>query len=373
MRPSFVQRAVVALIAASAIACTIAVREQPELLTSGRIIRAAAEPKAAPVEVGTIRWERDFPAALARARHENKPLLVVFTEVPGCMTCRSFGEDVLSHPLIAESAESLFVPVAIYNNVPGEDQRLLESFREPACNNPVVRVFDADRRELAPRLSGDYSIAGVARTMSAGLAASRTERPGYLQILAEEDAASRGDAERAAFAMHCFWDGEARLGAVPGVMSTSVGFLQGREVVEVKFDPTRLSYAQLLEQARALDCTSRIFTRTDEQQAIAGQRFGSAAVRTNELVQLSPTDFKKRLAGSEYRAVPMTPLQSQRLNASLSTGLPAEAILSPNQLRLAQTVRDNPAREWPDLAADPDFRAAWSAACSAARACGSDR
>jgi hypothetical protein len=36
-----------------------------------------------PVELGTIDWRRDFDAALEEAREKEKPLFVLFQEVPG--------------------------------------------------------------------------------------------------------------------------------------------------------------------------------------------------------------------------------------------------------------------------------------------------
>lgn len=70
--------------------------------------------------------------------------------------------------------------------------------------------------------------------------------------------------ETATFGAGCFWGVEARFGQIPGVLDTAVGYEGGSldhptykdvctdrtghaEVVEIKFDPTRVSYAQLLE------------------------------------------------------------------------------------------------------------------------------
>ncbi|MCA9256836.1 MAG: thioredoxin family protein, partial [Phycisphaerales bacterium] len=94
---------------------------------------------ATPQELGTISWRRGFDAAAAESKRSGRPLLILFQEVPGCGTCRSYGDRVLSHPLIRDAAESLFVPVAVYNNIPGDDENTLKSFKEPAWNNPVVR------------------------------------------------------------------------------------------------------------------------------------------------------------------------------------------------------------------------------------------
>jgi peptide-methionine (S)-S-oxide reductase len=71
------------------------------------------------------------------------------------------------------------------------------------------------------------------------------------------------DAERAVFGMGCFWGAEKKFWQLPGVISTSVGYAGGytpnpsyeevcsggtghTEVVQVVFDPKRVSYDDLL-------------------------------------------------------------------------------------------------------------------------------
>jgi peptide-methionine (S)-S-oxide reductase len=74
---------------------------------------------------------------------------------------------------------------------------------------------------------------------------------------------------KATFGAGCFWSVEAKLGELSGVLDTAVGYEGGTlenptykdvctdqtghaEVVEVTFDPSRLSYDALLEQFFAL-------------------------------------------------------------------------------------------------------------------------
>ncbi len=71
--------------------------------------------------------------------------------------------------------------------------------------------------------------------------------------------------EKATFGAGCFWGVEVRFGQMPGVVETAVGYEGGKlsnptykdvcsdrtghaEVVELTFDPTRVSYEALLEQ-----------------------------------------------------------------------------------------------------------------------------
>lgn len=193
-----------------------------------REVAAAPSAAVAGIELGKVHWRRDFEAARVEARKKRRPLLVLFTEIPGCSTVRGYGQRVLSHPLLVEAAESLFVPVAVFNNRAGADRRVLRSFGEPSWNNPVVRVIDAERRTLAPRLDGDYSVQGLARTLSTALGRAGRPVPRYLGLLVAE---TRPGRRRAVFAMGCFWSGEASLGAIDGVVATRAGFAGGQEVV----------------------------------------------------------------------------------------------------------------------------------------------
>jgi peptide-methionine (S)-S-oxide reductase len=71
--------------------------------------------------------------------------------------------------------------------------------------------------------------------------------------------------EKAYFATGCFWGAERRLWNIPGVVQTSVGYMGGArpdpsyeqvctgvtghaEIVEVSFNPSKLTYRRLLEE-----------------------------------------------------------------------------------------------------------------------------
>ena len=79
------------------------------------------------------------------------------------------------------------------------------------------------------------------------------------------DYLTMSDTEKAYFATGCFWGAERRLWNIPGVLQTSVGYMGGTrpdpsyeqvctgvtghaEIVEVSFDPTKVTYRRLLEE-----------------------------------------------------------------------------------------------------------------------------
>ena len=104
---------------------------------------------------------------------------------------------------------------------------------------------------------------------------------------------------KATFGAGCFWSVEAKLGELSGVLDTTVGYEGGTlekptykdvctdqtghaEVVEVTFDPTRLSYDALLEQFFALHDP----TQLNRQGPDWGTQYRSAIFAHDENQQL---------------------------------------------------------------------------------------
>ncbi len=195
-----------------------------------------------PEELGKVNWMRNFEAGLAQSATLKKPVFLLFQEVPGCSTCRNYGQNVLSHPLIVEAIETLFVPVAVFNNNGGADAKVLKYFGEPAWNNPVVRIVNNKKQDLIQRVNGNYSRLGIVQAMRLALQVEDLEVPAYLTLLEDELLAAQTGTESAVFSMYCFWTGEKEIGKLDGVLETQAGFMNGREVVKVKFDPEKIAY-----------------------------------------------------------------------------------------------------------------------------------
>ncbi|MFT3712014.1 MAG: thioredoxin family protein [Archangium sp.] len=227
---------------------------------------------ANPPELGKVKWERDFDAAVRRSKETQKPLLVLFDEVPGCSTVLGFGESVLSDADVVARIERDFVPVAVFNNIGGADAKVLASFGEPTWNNPVVRVMDANRRELTARFEGPYTKDAFAKVLDA--------------VKPKLETLTLGAA--------CFWECEAKLGTLDAVRASRVGFLEGAEVVEVQFDPSVTPRAKFLEEAKRLDCAPKVYangvmrySEKDTKYFVKGSARSTPGLSEQDLVRLN--------------------------------------------------------------------------------------
>ncbi len=315
--------------------------------------------KDAPVELGQVDWNRNFDEAVIKAKEQNKPLLVLFQEVPGCSTSSGYGKNVLSHPQIVEAIETLFVPVAIYNNHSGEDERILNSFGEPSWNNPVVRIITPNKKELASRLSGNYTKAGLVKAMITALQNDNKPVPPYLKLLAQELNVNSGRSENAVFAMHCFWVGEGKLANVHGVISSKSGFMEGHEVVELEFNPDIISYGNLVKKAKSHNLARHVFTENSEQSSIANEIVGESSVSPKSAFRADSRP-KYYMSGTSYKYVPMTNTQIARVNAAIGGLQSPDIFLSPRQLALYKYIESHKDLNWPNLVSNSDFTSSWN-------------
>ncbi len=310
-----------------------------------------------PEELGAVNWLRDYDQAIASAKKTGKPVLILFQEVPGCSTCRGYGNDVLSHPLIVEAIETSFVPLAIHNNKAGKDKKILESFGEPSWNNPVVRIIDTARNPLTARINGKYDRSSLVNGMVAALKKAKRPVPGYLQLLKEDLGAGPQSTQQATFGMYCFWSGEAKLGSIPGVVSSEPGFMGNSEVVSVTYNPEIISYENLVTTAREKKAFDRVFTYTKDQEKVVESLVGSS--KSKKASQFRPDHQPKYyLLHSPYRLLPMLPNQASRVNTAVGLGGDPAVFLSPKQLKMLSFIKSNPKKGWEKVYEKP-FLVAW--------------
>jgi len=138
-----------------------------------------------PIEVGSVNWGRNLDQALKVSGETGQPVFVLFQEVPGCSGCQQFGKTVLTHPQIVQAIETEFLPVLVYNNISGNDRRLLDRFGEPAWNFQVVRFLNATGNDIIPRKDRVWTVGELAERMVETLKVSGRPVPEYLRELTE--------------------------------------------------------------------------------------------------------------------------------------------------------------------------------------------
>lgn len=315
-----------------------------------------------PAELGKVAWLRDFQQASERAQKEQKPLLILFQEVPGCATCTRYGSFVLSHPLLVEAIETWFVPLCIFNNKGGSDREMLEKFSEPAWNNPVVRIISGEKNEdVVPRISGNYSPHGLAEGILSALKKTSKTPPVWLENLEKELNSIENGPSEAIFSMFCFWTGEGKLGEMNGVISTEAGFMDGREVVKVGYDARQISYENLVKKSLDVGCAGKVFCQKPEEKRVATTVVGENSVAEKSHFRLG-RESKYHLRQTPWRFVPMTPMQAARANSLVGKSASPEFVLSPRQIELGRFAAENNKLKWPIALDSADFTKAWDEA-----------
>ena len=325
------------------------------LFSTFSLLLAATDP---PVELGKVDWHRDFDKGIALSKKAQKPIFLLFQEVPGCSTCQNYGKNVLSHPLIVDAIENLFVPVAVFNNKGGEDAKILKLYGEPSWNNPVVRIVDENQKDIVKRVGGNYSQLGIVQAMVHALQAKNIAIPAYLDLLEKELLAKHTDLETANLSMFCFWTGEKQLGKIDGVVETQPGFMGGREVVQVKYDPAIINYEKLVKEAVSANCASHVYAENVQQEKKASKVVGQRSVSNKSNFRMDK-DPKYYLSRTPYQYIPMTALQAVKVNSLIGERKNPDSILSPRQIALAKYVKNHSDKNWTS-AINQDIIVAWN-------------
>jgi hypothetical protein len=282
---------------------------------------------AQPEEAGTATWLRDLDTALATSAKSGKPVFALFQEIPGCAGCKQFGREVLSNPLMVAAIESEFTPLLIHNNKPGADADALKRFGEPAWNYQVVRFLDAAGSDILPRKDRVWETGPLSERMIAALQKAKRPVPPWLTLLASEQSPRL---QQVALAMGCFWTGEMQLGQFDGVVTTEAGFIGGREVTLVRYDPTVLSLARLASAAAKSRCADALYVPS---AAVGGAREAGLNVEPLAGYRAAPaSDQKKQLQGTAAAKLNLDGAQATKVNAWIRTD-PAKAVqfLTPAQ------------------------------------------
>ncbi|MEP7196702.1 MAG: VPGUxxT family thioredoxin-like (seleno)protein, type 2 [Saprospiraceae bacterium] len=286
-------------------------------------------------ELGKVNWGRDLEIAKIESKKSNKDILILFQEIPGCSTCKNYGNHVLSHPLLTEAIEDNFIPVVIHNNKSGIDKEVLNFFNEPAWNNPVVRIVDYNLKDVGERLSGNYTRLGLLSRINSALLKKNLTLPKYLKLLEEEFIAESVGIKTAYVGMYCFWSGEKCYAQAKGVVATKAGYMNGSEVVQIAYNPNATTLEKILEHGEKMQCADKIFkeaslpeVKTKISQKAQGQ------FRVDK-------ESKYYIYNSNYKFLPMTELQASKINLALAENKSVDEFLSPRQIVLYNKINSS--------------------------------
>lgn len=283
-----------------------------------------------PLELGKINWIRNFNQAKKISEEKGLPIFILFQEVPGCSTCRNFGNNVMGHFLIKEVIESYFVPLAIYNNKGGQDAEVLKIFNEAAWNNPVVHITDSKGKDLLSRFNGQYSPGQMITYIRKALQVNGKLIPEYVKLLEEE---FNSENEELILEMYCFWSGEKNIGNQNGIVYTEAGFSNGKEVVKVVYDKTSTDAENIIKNAKISGNADAIHTSEADMISLA-KKLNTTVKKPNGFRKDSEVHYY--LHHSKYNKLELTPMQATKINSALGNCKNPEKYLSPRQLKLIE-------------------------------------
>jgi len=319
--------------------------------------------------------------------------------------------NVFSHPLIAEAIDTLFVAVhrkdvddeitaSTRNDYDGVVCRA-SSLTTRKCkssiiiNNkrsrPAACFLDDCGNCLVPMICVDrLNKAALVMAMIKALEVCHRPVPKYLTILRDEECGRHGEDYRstgwergvplrpkekqAVFGVADSALGEVQFAGLDGVLKTQVGHIEHQRAVAVDYDSNRVSYSCLVRHAFQRGLARVIYFRTNDERIAALIEVGRVQEGC-QLVELSSgtvihpdIDPKRDLRRTPFRFVPLTGLQSTRVNRLVHLGRFDEAmhILSPRQgLILMKAMQHVSAQKSFHEVVDVPILPAWISVCDA--------
>ncbi len=262
------------------------------------------------IELGKIAWYRDYDQALAESTRLNKPIFLFFQEIPGCSTCVNFGRDVLTHPLMVETIENEFIPLAIHNNKSGKDAAILAKYNEPAWNNPVVHFVNSKGEAIISKLTNNYDPLSMYSKIVEVLLMTKGTIPEYVKLLGNDLKIDFNYSKKTIYETPCFWSGETTMAQHKAVYTTLPGFIGNREVVAIDFDTNMTSLKEMDDYAK-----EQGFFLINNHSAFK--------------VDKDPQYYLKK---TNYKFLPLSKTQRSKINLAIPYKINPEQYLSPKQL-----------------------------------------
>jgi rhodanese-related sulfurtransferase len=151
--------------------------------------------------------------------------------------------------------------------------------------------------------------------------------PAYLRLLVAEHSPRL---KQAVFTMFCFWTGEMALGQIDGVVTTEAGFMGGREVTLVRYDPAVISLPKLIAAAEKVECANAVHVPAGD---LAEAKASRLKVGTASGYRAAPAaDQKKQIGGTAVEKLRLGGAQATKVNAWIrADAAQALSFLSPAQ------------------------------------------
>lgn len=166
----------------------------------------------------------------------------------------------------------------------------------------MIRFLDSKGNDILPRRDQINTKAALIPRMVNALAKAKQTIPAPLKL--KQLSLDTPHIKQIAFSQHCFWTGESRIGALPGVLTTEAGWLDGREVTLVSYHEKTISTAKLTQQARAFGVADQVYTPDKIRKGYRKAR---------------SSDQKKQIQGTRYAKLKLTPEQACKVNAFCRT------------------------------------------------------
>ncbi|MDC1141550.1 hypothetical protein OAU50_00530 [Planctomycetota bacterium] len=144
-----------------------------------------------PIQLGRIDWKLGLDDAAKQAKELERPMLVLFQD--RSEASKTLADHALTHFLIKEAAENLFVPVVIT-----DDQKLVK--KHQVKEFPALRILNSRKKNII-KPAKETTPATFASDMIAALEDLKVETPGYLELALSEVSGRSKKTELAVFEM----------------------------------------------------------------------------------------------------------------------------------------------------------------------------